>query len=511
MNLIGEPWIPVIFQDKQSGLVSLKDAFSKGREIRDIIANPPQRIALMRLLLCVAHAALDGPKDNKERAACKLQLVPKVESYLSKHHQAFELYGERAFLQVPNLTTTDNAVVDKLDFGLAAGNNATLFDHEAGPAGRDLPAPNRALSLLAYQCFSSGGTIGVTRWGGQSTDSKKDKGPGTSEHAPCLDGTPLHLFIRSNNLLETIFLNLLTKEMIESMPNIRWGKPVWEEMPSSPSDPVIEEIANSYLGRLVPLSRAIKMASNSTNITLANGVTYPKFPEFREPCATVIRRGQKQGQNEQGYLGINLSKHVWRELGSILSASNSRTQGKAFALSFIGSSDFERDGEGFDIWTGGLVADKGKVIDVAEWNVFLSFSMMGDLALRKYEKGVELANNGSRLLAGAIVGYFDDLSVSEFKRNEHGKYKRSDPRSREHRNNVISKATGWYWGRLDHQYHVLMKTAAEPEKRLSDDWYPIIWRELQAAYSRACPHETPRQIEAYAKGKTGLWLRPPEE
>ena len=66
MNLVGDPWIPVIFNDGHSELVSLHDAFARAEEIRDLSATPPQRIALTRLLVCVAQAALDGPTDEAD-------------------------------------------------------------------------------------------------------------------------------------------------------------------------------------------------------------------------------------------------------------------------------------------------------------------------------------------------------------------------------------------------------------------------------------------------------------
>lgn len=65
MNLVKDPWIPVVMQDGTPELVSLRDVFAKGEEIADLAANPCQRIALMRLLICIAQAALDGPKDEE--------------------------------------------------------------------------------------------------------------------------------------------------------------------------------------------------------------------------------------------------------------------------------------------------------------------------------------------------------------------------------------------------------------------------------------------------------------
>ncbi|HON48891.1 MAG TPA: type I-E CRISPR-associated protein Cse1/CasA, partial [Kiritimatiellia bacterium] len=103
MNLVKEPWIPVVMQDGKPARVSLRDAFAKGEDIADLAANPCQRIALMRLLICVAQAALDGPKDEEDWLACKPRLVPAVLSYLDTWQHRFNLFGEHAFLQVDGL------------------------------------------------------------------------------------------------------------------------------------------------------------------------------------------------------------------------------------------------------------------------------------------------------------------------------------------------------------------------------------------------------------------------
>jgi len=51
MNLIGDPWVPVLFRDGKHKLVSLKEIFDAGQNISDLVSTPPQRIAIMRLLV----------------------------------------------------------------------------------------------------------------------------------------------------------------------------------------------------------------------------------------------------------------------------------------------------------------------------------------------------------------------------------------------------------------------------------------------------------------------------
>ncbi len=485
MNLTGDPWVPVVFANGDYEMVSLVDAFRRGQEILDLVATPPQRVALTRLLVCIAQAALDGPEDEADWERCRDRIATAAVTYLAKQSASFGLYGDPGFLQVPNLTSTDNATLDKLGFGLAAGNNAILFDHEATLNGRAQSPAWSALALVTYQCFSPGGTIGSSKWHGVQTSRM-------SEHAPCVEGSMLYTIVRAESLLATVHLNLLTKEIVGRAANTSWGKPVWELMPTSPEDAVIAELTTSYLGRLVPVSRGIKLNAGSTKATLVNGCRYPKLP-YREPSATVIRRGKDQ---KLAYLRVDLSKHPWRELGSLLAYAQATGEGGARALGHLVPGNGS-----VDIWTGGLAANKGKVLDLAEWSFHLPLSLIGETELNKYRQGIQLTDSGGVKLRTAIRAYSQDLAVSEFNR--------TDPRSREHSGKILGKASASYWRTLDSQYGVLIAAANDPTRDLADEWYGIVRDAMERAYERACARQNARQLRAYAKGSQLLKLRKP--
>ena len=140
MNLVNDPWIPVLMMDGRHKLFSLWQVYKKAETIRDLVATAPQRISLMRFIICITQAALDGPSDKKEWLLCKTKIRPLSIDYLSKYKEKFELFGGHSFLQPKSVVPTDNAVIDKLDFGLAAGNNHSLFDRAARPNGRSQSA-----------------------------------------------------------------------------------------------------------------------------------------------------------------------------------------------------------------------------------------------------------------------------------------------------------------------------------------------------------------------------------
>src|SRR5579864_8406496 len=324
MNLTTDTWIPIVWNDGRPGTVSLREAFERGHEIQDFALRPHERIALTRLLICIAQAGLDGPGDYDDWKACQPRMGPSAVRYLSNWRQAFELFGTgQRFLQAPNLkrpATSSDAVdewegisTSKMDLALATGNNSTLFDN-GGSAVRDFAPAQLALMLVTFQCFSPGSRIGVALWDGRQTPGK-----GSSNHAPCLAGGMLHTLLRGDKLVATLHKNLLNKTQAKQLFGEEcWGRPVWELMPQSLDDTKALQNANmTYLGRLVPMARAIWLAEDGRFLMLANGLEYASYPNgWREPSATIVTR-TVQGQPKRVVVSASIEKAAWRELHAL--------------------------------------------------------------------------------------------------------------------------------------------------------------------------------------------------
>jgi CRISPR system Cascade subunit CasA len=348
MNLTTDAWIPIVWNDGQPGTVSLCEAFERGHEIQDFAVRPHERIALMRLLICIAQAALDGPADYDDWKVCLPRIAPSALEYLDRWRHAFELFGSgQRFLQVANLKKPakksmgddeEGNSTSKLDLALATGNNTTLFDN-AGGSERTFTAAELALMLTTFQCFSPCGTIGVALWNGSPTlgwSSYPKVKPGQSAHAPCLSGNMLHSYLRGRNLLDSLHSNLITKEQVEGFcGHDAWGKPEWESVPLDPTDKgAAQNAAMSYLGRLVPLSRAVQLAEDRRSMTLANGLEYPSYPEWREASATIVivTRSVKKEPTRVA-LQASVDKDIWRELHALaVIAVDKNTNGGPVAL-----------------------------------------------------------------------------------------------------------------------------------------------------------------------------------
>jgi len=488
MNLIKDPWIPVVMPEGDGKKLSLSDTLSRSEKIADLEATPPQRVALMRMLICVVQAALDGPEDMAAWETCKDRIISESLSYLEHWQEKFELRGDAPFMQISDLTVEPgkDKTLDMLDCRLSSGNNSALFDQGASPEGRNFSDPEIALHLITFLNFSTGGKVGQAQW-------NQKKYSDATFAAPCIKWA--HTFVMGNTLLDTLFFNLLCKEDefgISNFPNGEWGKPVWEQFPESVEDTTaFENAGRTYLGRLVPLSRFIKLESNDRCII---GPTHKAFkieqlPSFREP-STTVKANNKSG--DLFYLPLSSEKHMWRELGAVLSFKTSdEGRGGAPALGkFLNAADASGRVE---IWVGGLEtgAQAAKLSDMLEWRFRLPLSLLDTGRLSQYKAGVSLAEKAEWALSESVKACFKDLNM--------------DPRVI-----PVSKAKTLFWSSLDRLYPVLFKTAVDEYKALSDHWYKEVRSAMEQAYSLVCPHETPRQIQAYTKGLERLRLKKPD-
>lgn len=497
MNLTTEPWVPVVWNDGRAGVVSLRDVFARGHEIRDLAVRPHERIALMRLLLCVAQAALDGPADYGDWLTCRDRIAPAALDYLAKWKAAFELFGNgQRFLQVSDLKPMKAAddgegnSVSKLDLALATGNNTTVFDNAGGTAREFTPA-QLALALLTFQCFSPGGRIGIAKWKGTLTAGK-----GSSNHAPCLPGSMLHGVLRGRHLLETVHLNALGKDMVRLfVPQGSWGRPTWEQKPSAPDDmAAVTNATQTYLGRLVPLTRAVRLDAGRDTMTLANGLDYPAFPEWREPTATIVAR-HRNGKPERCVLNAALDKAPWRELHALaVKRIGQSTNGGVVALQNLTGD------RAFDLWVGGLVADKAKPLDTIEAVFHVPAGMLTEPCQRAYEQGVDFAEKTSWRLGAAVVTYFKELG------DDIGR-----PDARKRRQQIQRKSAAQFWTDMEREVGLLLDAVEQPAATWREtEWGKAVRRAARRALDTACPHDTPRQMRAYALALQTL-TRPPRE
>lgn len=469
-NLIDEAWIPVLMKDGSNLVVSLGDIFKdKDGAIADLALNPYERVAVFRLLLCIAQAALglDRLKDEDAWKAAKSDVGPISTDYLRKWHHRFFLYGPHAFLQPDDVEAVrDDAATtcDKLVFRLASGNKSTLFDHGATDVGRIFPDELLALSLVSFQNFSAGGLSGTCSWSGAETE-RSVKG------APCREQSMLFTMLMGGSLVESIWMNLLSAKVVVNGLSAEWGRPVWELETLSRNSSA--ELAKTFLGHLVPLSRVIKLSKGASVCILGGGVVYPQLPAWREQMSAV----KPKEDGTPTYVSSDPLRLPWRDLASVLQIHG--TGGRKSALALRHLEELSGD-SGFTIWTGGLYAEKAKEIAMVEWSASLPISMLEESALQRYETAIGWAERQRSTLRFAAKTYSDEMKFDETSR-------------------FYGPAERAYWDILAQPENQKIVQNVESETYM-DDWKKATRKAAEEAYRRACPAVTARQMEAFAQG-----------
>lgn len=494
MDLITTPWIPIVKNNGVKENVSLSVFFQQLRTTRDLAVNPVQRIALMRFLICIVQASLDGPVDESEWAECENNISHRVDRYLAKWRSSFRLRGDKPFLQVKNLFVKKGKENDAvkglgvLDFRSPLGGSGTpLFDHASIDPQLKISDEETIINLLTLQNFSTGGKVGQAMWENNQYNH-------ATFAAPCIKA--LHTFIIGKNMLETLHWNLLCKTGslggVENLPNGKWGRPVWENFPNSfDDDSAFKNAHETYLGRLVPLSRLVNLSSYSGKCIM--GPLPPSYklthlPEFREPSTTI----SVNKKNVPYYFAVSSNKHMWRELGGILAQATSTTSlQSALALKRVQRYSQRFSDKRVDIWVGGLEtgASAAKLSDMLEWNFSLPLELCNSSILSVYEKGVKLSQIGEFHLKNAVKEWLKDMKVDISKRK-----------------NLDAGALNYYWTLLDNDHQILI-SSVEQEVSLNEKWYGLVRNAMEKAFVHACSHTTPRQIRAFARAKKQLWLK----
>ena len=505
MNLIKDPWIPVISTDGQNKLLGLEELFNQLKEIRDLDVKPHERIALMRFLICIVQATIK-PEDRQEWEQCKDQIPSSVVTYLEQWQSDpfFELFGEGDqfnFLQVPNLRNANEEAenandvsASKLDMMLASGNNFTLFDNGAAVkhTKRTLSSYRIALSLLTYQNFSPCGTIAACQ---QENNEIIVSQKVSAKAAPCT--SKVHCFIKGDNLLDTLHSNILTDELVidnygvDDEDNPKWGKPLWGEPVRSLDDKTaIENATTTYLGRLVPISCCVRLSSNKDKncdgIILANGLTYPPYPQFRESTITVISIKKDNSEKEDNIaLSASLEKGLWRQLSAISIKHKKNDNGLSGPIILNNL----QDDQSCKLWAGALVTDKAKILDTLESVYDLPANMFNEEGRQTYEEGIHYAEIWAAKLSKAIKEF-----IHQLKREQ-------SPRS---------KAHFFFWGNLEQHISLLLQLVEDPNSKPLDEAKKLVWGETSwgkkvkatafKAYEYVCPQQTIREIEAHTLG-----------
>ncbi|MHB1606588.1 MAG: type I-E CRISPR-associated protein Cse1/CasA [Leptospirales bacterium] len=479
-NLIDEPWIPVA----DVGRVSLKQLFSRP-EYRALGGNPIQKIALTKLLLAIAQSASTPDNDDDWKMLKPEGLAKKCLSYLERWHDRFFLYGEHPFLQMPAIKRASLQTFGVALAEISTGNTTVLTQSQIE---RDMTDADKALLIVQLMGFGLGGKADNTVVLSLSYRGKSnEKGKPSVSKSGAFVGYPgyLHSFLQGQSLLETLWLNLFTRQQISDLRIFPGdiGVSPWEQMPEGEICPVAEALKSSLMGRLVPVSSFCLLEENGLHYS--EGIAHPGYKEGGIDPSVAVDYSAKIPKA----LWIDPEKRPWRSLPALLSFF-AQTDNKGFdcyqlrlnmprAVSHL---------QTIGIWSGGLRVSRnsGKVFisvsdDFVESLVQIKSDELSDwFPSLKLEMGE--MDKLSQKLKWSVLNYFKDQKMKNDKQ--------------------AAQSSNLFWQLCERRFQDLVNNCKSPEqvKKLRSDFAGFVYK----VYDTSCPKETARQIDAWAHNRPKL-------
>lgn len=484
-NLIDEGWVPV----SNRGLVSLMQLFSDD-SIKRLAGTPVQKLAITKLLLAIAHAACT-PKDDIAWIEMGADgLASYCRAYLEQHRSLFWLYGDKPFLQMSELLSIKDIKGNPLPVvqiggsylpDLKSDNDTLLFQSQID---RELSDAEKALFIVSIMNYCPGGKR-TAKVEAPLTFGYVGKGS-SAKSSPSLGNYVgyVNSFLLGESLIETIWLNLLTKDRIDQFPQWKDKEliPPWERMPSGEGDLNALLLKESFMATLCSLSRFVLLHENG--ILFVEGIQYPSHKEgWREPFIAFNSKGQM--------LWLDTSKKPWRSLTSLLQ------------MSFTGSSTaydcpqitllFNRARkcvEVFGIWSGGLkvrgtAGDQSvkQTDDFIESEISFLSDSIGESWFMSLTQEMNELDRLSTVLYSSVKGYYKQLSD-----------KVSD--------DYINKSVRTFWELCERRFQDLIDTCSDASSKntLRRRFASYVYR----TFDDNCPNDTARQMLAWAKSRPNL-------
>lgn len=475
-SLINEPWIPI----SDVGKVNLKQFFSE-TTYRALGGNPIQKIALMKLLLAIAQAAATPDDDSTWEELGTKGLARNCLAYLEKWSDSFWLYGEKPFLQIPAIAQAATQSIGAVLPEIATGNTTVL---NAIQIEKNLDDAEKALLIVQLMGFGLGGKktdnslVLSTGYSGKSNEKGK---PSTGKAGASLGFMGfLHNFLQGQTLLETLWLNLLTREQIEDLPYAEGlGVAPWENMPTGEDCATARQLQNSLMGRLIPLSRFCLL--NETGLHYSEGIAHSDYKVGMIDPSVAINHATKPAK----VLWVDTERRPWRFLTALLGFMEANRGGFDCAYIKQGLLRARRVIPQLGLWSGGLrvSSNAGEQYvsgsdDFVESVTFMACDYLGETWYSQLKLEMAELDQLAKIVYGATFNFFKSQTMD-------GK-------------NQAAAASNLFWQLCERKFQDLVNACGEGDEK-TKALRKIFADFANTAYNAYCPNDTARQLTAWAE------------
>jgi CRISPR system Cascade subunit CasA len=419
-NLITEPWIPCsMSSDGSLRELSLREVLARAPGIEEINdPSPLVTVALHRLLIAILHRNF-GPKSINEWHDLSLKGSfdeVALTGYFDRWSGRFDLFSEQSpFYQCAGLDYSYERPISTLLPQLAAGNNATLFDHCVDDVPVFLSPKEAAKYVIAHQAFTVGGLISFEK--GQDPKIYK-----SADAAPLTKGAVQ--VVKGDNLFRTLLLNMVPYDPEHELPFAAEGP----DMPSWESDCgcyVGDRLPQGYLDLLTWQSRRIRLHPEDDELgnTVVSKIVIMKGSQFPDgfllrnyETMLSYRDNPKAKPKEDPYilLGFREDKALWRDSQAVLGVASNPDQCSKVAehLAMLNLRQKLARAQTLNVDLGGMSNDKSKVLFWRHERLplplpYLEERELGETlgqALGVADKAGRAVNDSIRYLAKLLLG-----------------------------------------------------------------------------------------------------------
>ena len=481
-NLIDEKWIPIA----DRGLASLLDIFTDP-SISSLGGDPVQKISILKLLLAIAQSAWTPATEEEWRSVGFHGMGKRVLKYLDKWHEAFWLYGEKPFLQMPAIEKAEKKSFGCVMPRIAYGNTTVLTEIHVE---HEITDPEKAQILIQQMGFALSGKkvdnkIVLSPGYVGKQNEKGNPSSGRTGPSVAFQGL-LHSFIFGKSLIETIWFNLFTQEDLKGLNIFPKGLGIapWERMPQGEDDAIARDLRDSLIGRLVPLSRFILFKDDGLHYS--EGIAHRNYLENLVDPSVAVDFSSKKPR----VIWADVEKRPWRQLTALLSfMGQSKNNFTCMQLSV--AMKRLKGVSSFSVWSGGMRVSSNAgeqylsgMDDFVESEIQLSSAIFDNQSgfIERLNDAMENMDKLSSFLWGRVNSYFRDLKV------EGG--------------NIAGQATSMYWQLCEGSFQSLVNACAEDRSGEKVEAFKNIFlSNAYSAYDRYCPNYTARQMEAWARNR----------